>query len=585
MTIFASPSALVLLLVLPALWLLGREAVRRRNGALRRFGDPVLLARSSYLRPAVKPGWPGRLGWLGLVAVMVALARPQWGSQPRLLVRSGRDILVAIDLSRSMRVEDAGGERLRTAKRLAWQLAAARPGDRVGLVIFGGAGFLQLPPTSDLATFQLFMDAASFDDVGDPASDPAAGLRVAERALRREGTAAGSRAVLLLTDGERSEGELDGILDVYRRARLPVFAIGVGTAMGGRVPADSGSESGPWHLDNIGRQVVSQLDETTLRRIADQSGGAYARWDDAAALESISAALANLELQALASQPKEDPKEQYQWPLAVGILLLAGARIRPGPKPTSRPEGSAPSIRRGAVRPARATTQVAGLFVAFALLSCSSARRETARGEQLYDQGKYLEAYEAWQAVVRQQGGPDVRYNAGNALYRMHQYAEAAKTWRDAMGGSQGDLRQHAFFNMGNAFVRAAEDANPLSGYLERAVDAYEEALRLDPGDTDAKWNLEIALQRRGDVGQEGSRGRGGRADYGVGSREAGYDGSRQAAVGAMAGGGQGGDEGESVEELDPDQARSLLEAVERQQLSTHEGRRPRSTASAGRDW
>jgi tetratricopeptide (TPR) repeat protein len=167
----------------------------------------------------------------------------------------------------------------------------------------------------------------------------------------------------------------------------------------------------------------------------------------------------------------------------------------------------------------------------------------------------------------------------------MNQYAEAAKTWRDAMGGGPTELRQHAFYNMGNAFVRAAEDANALSGYLERAVDAYEEALRLDPGDVEAKWNLEIALQRRGDVGQEGSLGRGGRADYGVGSREAGYEGNRQAAVGAMAGGGQGGDEGESVDELDPDQARALLEAVERQQLSTHEGRRARGTPGGGRDW
>lgn len=583
MTIFSAPSALALLLVLPALWLLGRIAARRRNDALRRFGDPALLARSSYLRPAVAHGWRSGLGWLGLAAVIVALARPQWGSQPRHLVRSGRDILVALDLSRSMQVQDAGGERLRAAKRLAWQLAAARPGDRIGLVIFGGAGFLQLPPTADLATFQLFLDAASFDDVGDPASDLAAGLRVAERALRREGTAAGSRAVLLLTDGERSEGELDGILDLYRRARLPVFAVGVGTTEGGPVPADSGSASGPWHLDHIGRQVVSRLDEVTLRRIADQSGGSYARWDDPKGLETVRALLANLEVQTLASQPKEDPKEQYQWPLALGFLLLAGARIRSAPAP--RGDGSDREIPRPAVRPARLPAQVAGLLIAGLLLSCTSARRESARGQQLYDRGKYFEAYEAWQAVVRQQGGSDVRYNAGNALYRMHQYAEAAKTWRDAMGGSEKELRQHAFFNMGNAFVRAAEDANALSGYLERALDAYEEALRLDPDDPQAKWNLEIALRRRGDVGQEGSRGRGGRADYGVGSREAGYHGSREAAVGAMAGGGQGGDEGESVDELDPDQARSLLEAVERQQLSTHEGRRARSTPRAGRDW
>jgi tetratricopeptide (TPR) repeat protein len=219
------------------------------------------------------------------------------------------------------------------------------------------------------------------------------------------------------------------------------------------------------------------------------------------------------------------------------------------------------------------------------LLSCTSAQRNVTRGQQLYDKGKYLEAYEAYQEVLRQQGGPEVRYNAGNALYRLKQYSEASKMYRDALGGGSDKLRGQTYFNMGNSFVRAAEDANALSGYLERATDAYEEALRLNPDDRDAKWNLEIALARGGDPGQQGSRGRGGRADYGRGSREEGYEGNREAAVGAMAGGGSGGDEGESAEELDEQQARSLLESVERQQLSTHEGHRNKSGNGGGRDW
>jgi Ca-activated chloride channel family protein len=570
MSVFATPAAFALILVAPALWLLARHADSLRRESLNRFGDPALLGLSSrLLPPAPSPAWDA-VRWLALVAVIAALARPQWGTEPRPLVRTGRDIIVALDLSRSMRAADAGGERLRTAKRLAWQLAAARAGDRVGLVVFGGAGFLQLPPTSDLATFQLFLDAASFDDVGDPATDVAAGLRVAERALRREGSAVGSRAVLLLTDGERSEGPLDQVIETYRRARLPVFAVGIGSEEGGRVPADSTEGVGPWHVDNIGRPVISRLDEASLRRISEPSGGAYARWNDARALENITRSLATLETRALASRQEDEPRERYQWPLLLGIAFLLTDRL---------------GRVVGRTRTARLPVQLAGLVAAISLLSCASARREASRGQQLYERGKYLEAYEAFQAVVRQQGGPDVRYNSGNALYRMKQYSEAAKAWRDGMSGGSEDLRQQAFYNMGNAFVRASEDANALSGYLERAVDAYEEALRLNPGDQDAKWNLEIALLKRGDVGQEGSRGRGGRADYGVGNREAGYNESRETAVGAMAGGGQGGDEGESVDELDPDQARALLDAIERQQLSTHEGRRPRSPASAGRDW
>lgn len=584
MTLFAEPRAFVLLAVLPALWLIGRHALRQRAESLRRFGDPALLAMSSGLIGRPAGPFSALIRLVTLIALIVALARPEWGREPRTLARTGRDLIVALDLSRSMRATDVGGTRLNAAKRLAWQLAAARGGDRIGLVIFGGAGFLQLPPTSDLATFQLFLDQASFDDIGDPATDLAAGLRVAERVLRREGTAIESRAVLLLTDGERSEGPLDPILELYQKARLPVFAVGVGTNVGARIPADSGSASGPWHLDNIGRPVVSRLDSVALQRIARESGGTYARWDDPAALETMTSALATLQARVLASQPAEEPTERYQWPLIVAVLLLIldgalGARRTPDSR-------LAPAARKstGFVPSHSQAAQAVGGALVLLLLSCTGQARQAVRGRQLYEQGKYLEAYEAYQSVLRQQGGSELRYNAGNALYRLKQYSEAGKSWREAMGGASDKLKEESFYNMGNAFVRAAEDANALSGYLERAVDAYEEALRLNPGDQDAKWNLEIALLRRGDPGEEGSRGRG-RADYGRGSHQEGYEGSREAAVGAMAGGGQGGDEGESVEEMDPDQARSLLEAVERQQLSTHDGKRPKSTAGGDRDW
>ncbi len=583
MSLFADPSAFALFLVLPALWLIGRHAAARRRESLRRFGDPALLARTSSLPPRAAAPLRTILRWTGLTLLVLALARPQLGRQAKDLARTGRDIIVALDLSRSMGAADVGGTRLRLAKRLAWQLASARPGDRIGLVVFGGAGFLQLPPTSDLAAFQLFLDAASPDDIGDPSTNIVAGLKVAERALRREGTAAGSRAVILLTDGERSEGAIDPILELYGRARLPVFAVGIGTTEGARVPNDSGDATGPWHVDDIGRPIISKLDEDVLKAIALASGGSYARYDDRAALETMTRALTNLEARTLATQPATEPTERYQWPLFLAIVLLLTDSLLGLPRAASAAPPSG-LMRPGAARRA-VPAFAAGAAVLLILLSCTSAQRDVARAQQLYDDGKYLEAYEAYQNVLRQQGGSDVRYNAGNSLYRLKQYSEASKMYRDALAGASDKLRDQTYFNMGNSFVRAAEDANALSGYLERATDAYEEALRLNPDDRDAKWNLEIALARGGDPGERGSRGMGGRADYGKGGHEEGYEGNRTSAVGAMAGGGQGGDEGESAEELDEQQARSLLETVERQQLSTHEGRRSNTGQGGGRDW
>lgn len=604
MSLFITPSALILFLVLPALWVVMGQASRDRSALLDKFGDRRILSKSSRL-PSLNPSrLSSTLRWTGLAAAVIALARPQIGRHAAELPKTGRDLVIALDLSRSMKATDVGMTRLELARRLAWRLAGTHPGDRVGMVIFAGAAFLQLPPTSDLGTLQRFLDAASPDDIADPSTNLAAALRVSERALRKERTLIGSRGVILLTDGERSEGPLDPIYDLYSRAHIPIFAVGIGTLDGAQVPSDSGAPEGPWHLDGIGRPVISRLAESDLQKLGQVSNGAYTRWDDAKGLEQMTHAIANLDARILNSQGSTEPNERYQWPLLVAVvcllaeLFLGSARRQDGKtaKIWANPRRDGPtSTVAHPVRPSLATRFVAALppgrlapiLVATTLaglLSCNGGRADLVKGQQLYEAGKYLEAYEAYQRVLRQEGGPEVRYNTGNTLYRLKQYTEAAKTWRESMSGPR-ELKQEVFYNMGNAYVRAAQDANALSRYLDRAVEAYEEALRINPGDQDAKWNLEVALRRRGDTDERGSRGMGGRADYGRGSREEGYEGNRQAAVGAMAGGGQGGDEGESVEELDEQQARAMLEEVERQQLSTHEGRRQQKGGSANRDW
>ena len=630
MSLFAQPSALLLLAVLPSLWVIVRQAARGREESLDRFGDRRLLSRSSALPEGRPSPLRSAFRWSGLAAAVIALARPQIGRHPAALPATGRDIIVALDLSRSMKATDVGMSRLELAKRFAWRLGATHPGDRVGMVIFAGAAFLQLPPTNDLGTLQRFLDAASPDDIADPATNVASALRVSERALRKERTLIGSRAVILLSDGERSEGALDPIFELYRRAHIPIFAVGIGTVEGAQVPADSGAAEGPWHLDDVGRPVISRLAEADLRKLAQVSNGAYARWDDARGLEEMTQAIGNLEARILGTQGATEPNERYQWPLFVAVAVLlsemilgALARASTGGQAVKRSRNVVPDQRIGAERlprarvassnslgreltsrplqatrapspsplTARPPDRLTALAVILAagtasgLLSCNGGRADLVRGQQLYEAGKFLEAYEAYQRVLHQEGGPEVRYNTGNTLYRLRQYTEAAKTWRESLNGPR-DLKQQVFYNMGNAYVRAAEDANALSRYLDRAVEAYEEALRIDPSDQEAKWNLELALRRRGDTGEPGSRGQGGRADYGRGNmREEGYEANRQTAVGAMAGGGQGGDEGESVEELDEQQARAMLEEVERQQLSTHEGRRQEKGGSGHRDW
>ncbi len=219
------------------------------------------------------------------------------------------------------------------------------------------------------------------------------------------------------------------------------------------------------------------------------------------------------------------------------------------------------------------------------LVGCSPAAREIRRGQQLYDAGRYRESNQAFQRALAASGDPALQYAVGITLYRMHRYEEAARSFREATGVPR--LKQRSWYNLGNAYVRAAEEAADKGIPLGQAIAAFEEALRLDPADSSAKWNLELALQRRGEDRESGgSPGRGRSADYGRGNQNTpGYEGNPEAAVGAMAGGGFGSGEGESAEELSETQARQLLEAVEREELSSHQGKAAMGGGGGEKDW
>jgi Ca-activated chloride channel homolog len=569
------------------------RAERARREALGRFGDPDVLRRGSSLpvHQHTSRAWVLRLAGLGLG--VVALARPQMGERQGEMVRTGRDVLVLLDLSRSMGVSDVatGGAsgpsaRLAAAKQVAWDVMSSYPGDRTGLVVFGGSAFLQLPFTSDRASLKLFLDAASPDDLGDPATDVSAALLTAVSAFEHEGET-GRRAILLLTDGESGEGDLDAAAEALRGEELPVFAIGVGSARGGPVPADTADAPERYHRDHIGRVVVSRLEEGDLRRIAARSGGFFARWDRADEMRALVAALGQVKPRTLAARKSRERADRYQWPLGLTVLLILlaellgpgnrrnregapardiGSRTVPGRRPLPAPPGEKVAV---------------ALILSTLLLSCSS----THRGERLYHQGKYPEAYAQFRRGLQRDSSARLAFDAGSALYRLERYAEAVAAFRQSSRSPE--LRQKSLYNLGNALVRAAEERPGEAEPLRDAVAAFEEALRLAPADAEARWNLEVALRRLGDDRTGGgSSGRGRAGDYGRGDNNVpGYEGNPDAAVGAMAGGGYGSAEGESVEELSADEARRLLEAVERQQLTSHEGRRTPRGPTGERDW
>jgi Ca-activated chloride channel family protein len=567
---FLAPVALALLLPWAvAVWYFWRREERARRTALEALGSHPVLARVGAIPTATVRRRSLLVRTMASAFAIVALARPYVGTQEVSGARAGRDILVALDLSRSMRVADANGTRLMRAKALLSEMAKALPGDRLGLIIFGGAAFLQLPLTTDHAVFERWVEAATPEAIDDPGTDLLAAVQVASKTFEHDASN-GHRALLVVTDGERSEGALDDAVETAASSGLPIFALGVGTEQGAFVPPDSTlpSDSGAtWHLDNIGRPVISRLRAGELQRITEATGGRYAQWNDPNAAGTIAAGIQKLAVRPLGVETQEEPDERFQWPLALAILLLAADLLR------------LPHLRARTLRPA--------IIVLLPLLtSCIADWPALSRAASDYEAGRYEAARDAWKQVLEHRDDAEVRYNLGNAQYRMNRYEEAVASYRKMLATSDTALRHRALINLGNAYVRAAEEAPDKADFLSRAVATFEEALVLAPADQDAKWNLEIALRKQADVETGGSPGRGGRAQAGEGSGgEEGLDSERQTAIGAMAGGGQGDAGGESAEELSVDDARKLLEAVEREQLSSHEARPAATGGRAGRDW
>jgi Ca-activated chloride channel family protein len=327
---FATPLALLGLVLLVPLALAFSRAARARASALDRFGPLAITALATAFPPPRRRRFAEGLVLAAVALCIVSLARPQFGSSSRTLHRTSGDIVFALDLSRSMGATDVSPSRLGAAKQAAAAIARAFPDDRVGLVVFGGTAFLQLPPTLDHSTFQTFLDAASGGDIPDPSTnfEALAGLLAGAAAQDRAG--APYTTVVLLSDGEDVEGKLEQAIGLLSKARVPVFTVGVGT-LGGALVMDRDARGvlSP-HLDWAGREVTSRLAEQNLRDIARRTGGMYARWAGDATLEPVVTQLSQMGRRAVASEVHGQAADRYQWPLllAGALLLLSPVALR-----------------------------------------------------------------------------------------------------------------------------------------------------------------------------------------------------------------------------------------------------------------
>ena len=325
---FARPDALWLLLLVPAAALLFQWAARKRTEALRLFfgaGDvgPAFapLARRRRVRAALVVA--------ALALLIVALAGPRYGTALREGRQESLDLLVALDVSNSMRAQDVRPNRLDRARMEIGRLAALRRGDRLGLVVFAGDAFLQCPLTSDTRAFRLFLDAAGPGLVATQGTDFERMLEVALRAFEagapsERDVPVRPRALLIVSDGEDHEGSYGGMADALREAGVETFALGVGTEEGGPIPLYRAGRLIGYKTDEAGQEVTTRYEAAALREVAGRDRVFRLGRDG---VEEINRRLERMDRAVLGTDRYEAYAERFMWPLGLALLLLVAERL------------------------------------------------------------------------------------------------------------------------------------------------------------------------------------------------------------------------------------------------------------------
>lgn len=254
--------------------------------------------------------------WFGLVLCIVALARPQWGVVEEKVFDQSREVLIAVDLSRSMLTQDVKPSRLDRSKLLISSLLDSLKGERVGLVLFAGTAFLQSPLSADYEILREFLPELKPDYLPEGGSNYKAML---EASIQAFGTSTADRYLIVLSDGESTEENWKDLGETLKTKGIRVIGLGVGTTQGGFIPDGSGG----FVKDERGAVVLSRLNSATLQELAQTSGGAYAdasSWIDLAGLlkQTVDAGKKG----EFAEKNAARLLERFQWFLAPGLLLL-----------------------------------------------------------------------------------------------------------------------------------------------------------------------------------------------------------------------------------------------------------------------
>jgi len=319
---FGHPEALLLLLAIPAVWVLFRLARRQRQRETESFVTNDLARQVAYNHSVRKIRIRETLWVVGAALLILAFANPRVGSRLVEVKRQGVDIIVALDVSQSMRAQDISPSRLEKAKHEVAGFIQRLKGDRIGLVAFSGAAFLQCPLTTDYSAARMFLDVLDTGLIPVPGTAVAEALKTSINAFLPGQTA--QKVIVLITDGEDHESKVQSAAEDAADKGIIIFPVGMGTPQGEPIPItdDQGRNEG-YKKDEGGQVIVSRLNEDLLTEIADITGGAYYRGTPGESeLDKIYGKIFGMEKGDIEAREFADFEDRFQWFLLPGLLCF-----------------------------------------------------------------------------------------------------------------------------------------------------------------------------------------------------------------------------------------------------------------------
>ena len=502
---FANIELLWLLVSIPVLIAAFVAYTMYKRRQLLKFGDPELVAalmpNASRIRPALKFS----ILLIALTMLIFALARPQLGIKETEETQQGIEAMVALDISNSMLAEDVAPNRIDRAKQMVSKLVDNMLDDRVGLVIFAGDAFTQLPITGDFGAAKMFLNAISPDLIRAQGTAIGAAIDLCVAGFDTELSDAG-RAIIIITDGENHEDDAIAAAKRAQEAGIRVIVVGIGKPEGTTIPVPG---TGAFMKDREGNLVVSKLNEEMCEQIAQAGQGVYVHCDNTnTALKAIQKELEDLKRAEFKGMTYKDYNEQFaSFAIVALILLLIDFFIfnRKNKMITKLDIFGEKSLC---------------ILMLLAFSTSAFAQKENhyiRSGNSYYRDANYEDAAMEYRKAL--EINPDcypAQLNLGNALYqqvdtsRHYQASDSMQLKQHAMDSAKYESAARAYrqaarlmdSNHGNDPIRYAKAKyNEGNCYKqldrkEEAIDAYKEALRKNPKDEEARRNLAMLLQK-----------------------------------------------------------------------------------------